>query len=792
MSLVIMTKLPFTGLNSLKNRMLLIFLLLIIVILGVTLQIVQSATYRHSTGQLLGHTQTSISVVKDKINNRANILENALGNLAKDFSVKQLIAGGAEDKASLNSAMANQQRRIDADAYWVFDETQQLLTSSLPSQEKNYISPSAYMGSGLHWANVDQSFYLVKVSPVKFVESSQKINAWVMMGVAASSLVSNELFILTDMQVSLFNRSDSTQILGSTFTPELITTLAKLTLSVDPGLHTTRFNDQDYIYTTAALGAWQDNQIYILLVTAADKAYLSYNSLLLQLVGLLVVAAIFTLAAAMLLSRGITGPISQLVGAAKKIHRGEYVEEFPTSSTNEIGALSVAFDEMQQGIKEREVEINKLAYFDKLTGLPNRNQFSRHLHDTIGDDKHNKVTVLMMDVDRFKEINDTVGHDIGDRLLILIVQRMIAFGGDNAFYARIGGDEFGIVFDESNGQVPAELAASVHKIFEQPFSIEGLVLDIDASIGVAVYPYDAQTHQGLMQCADIALYSCKGKHYPYAVYKPELNKHSMQRLNLMSELKEALHLGQLELYYQPKLLIAQNVISSVECLIRWIHPVHGFVPPDDFIPLAEQTGVIRHVTHWVLEEAVKQQRLWHQTGHDIGIAVNISAVDLIDMKLPTFVDQLLREFKVDPKWLTLEVTESAIMGDPESALKALNTLRNMGIALSIDDFGTGYSSMAQLKKMPVDELKIDKAFVLDLANNQDDQVMVKTLISLATNLGLTTVAEGVEDQIALQFLADNGCTKAQGYYLSRPLPAAKFDLWYAEFLLKQQENSFNA
>jgi diguanylate cyclase (GGDEF)-like protein len=784
-----MTKLPFAGLNSLKNRMLLIFLLLIVVILGVTLQIVQSATYRHSTGQLLGHTQTSASVVKDKINNRANILENALGNLAKDFSVKQLIAGGSDDKASLNSAMANQQGRIDANAYWVFDEGQQLLTSSLLSQMDINISPSAYLATGLHWLKVDQSFYLVKVSPVRFVENSQKINAWVMMGVAASSLVSEELYTLTDMQISLFNRSDSMQILGSTFAPELLATLAELNISVDPGLHTTRFNQQEYIYTTAALGAWQDNQIYILLVTAADKAYLSYNSLLLQLIGLLVVAAIFTLAAAMLLSRGITVPISQLVSAAKKIHRGEYVEEFPSSSTNEIDALSVAFNEMQQGIKEREEEINHLAYFDKLTGLPNRNQFSQHLQDTIGNNKHNKVTVLMMDVDRFKEINDTVGHDIGDRLLILIVQRMMVFTGDKAFYARIGGDEFGIVFDESNGQVPAELASSIHKIFEQPFSIEGLVLDIDASIGVAVYPYDAETPQGLMQCADIALYSCKGKHYPYAIYKPELNKHSMQRLNLMSELKEALNLGQLELYYQPKLLIAQNVISSVECLIRWIHPVHGFVPPDDFIPLAEQTGVIRHVTHWVLREAFRQQQQWHQAGHTIGIAVNISAVDLIDMKLPTFVAQLLSEFKVTPALLTLEVTESAIMGDPESALKALNTLRHMGITLSIDDFGTGYSSMAQLKKMPVDELKIDKAFVLELANSQDDKVMVKTLISLAQNLGLTTVAEGVEDLVALEFLAANGCTKAQGYYLSKPLPGAKFDIWYEEFLAKQQTGS---
>lgn len=781
-----MTRLPIAKLNSLKNRMLLIFLLLIIVILGVTLQIVQSATYRHSTGQLLGHTETSSSVVKDKLRNRANILDNALGNVAKDFSIKQLIASGAEDKASLLSALANQQRRIDADIFWVFDSKSQLLASSEPT-DKIKINPSKYTEPLIHWLELNGVFYLVKATAVKFVENSQKINAWIMMGVSASSLISQELYTLTDMQITLFQAGKSNQILGSTFDQSIQKELASINLSVDEGLHTTWLNQQEYIYTTSALGVWQETQIYILLVTAADKAYLSYNSLLLQLIGLLIVAAVFTLAAAMLLSRGITGPISKLVFAAKKIRQGEYVTEFPSSGTNEVNALSVAIKDMQQGIKEREEEIHQLAYYDKLTGLPNRNQFSVHLQKSIGDNKNNKVTVLMMDLDRFKEINDTVGHDLGDRLLILVVQRMMAYAGDQAFYARIGGDEFGIVFDESNGQVPAELAESIHKVFEQPFTIDGLTLDIDASLGVAVYPYDAETPQGLMQCADIALYSCKGKHYPYAVYKPELNKHSMQRLNLMSELKEALSLGQLELYYQPKLLITENIISSVECLIRWIHPVHGFVPPDDFIPMAEQTGAIRHVTHWVMREAFKKQKQWQQLGYSIGIAINISAIDLIDMKLPTFVSELMSEFNVKADLLTLEVTESAVMADPESALKALNTLRNMGITLSIDDFGTGYSSMAQLKKMPVDELKIDKAFVLDLANSLDDQIMVKTLISLAQNLGLTTVAEGVEDQHALDFLASFGCTKAQGYYLSRPLPGDKFDLWYADFLSQRPQ-----
>ena len=387
----------------------------------------------------------------------------------------------------------------------------------------------------------------------------------------------------------------------------------------------------------------------------------------------------------------------------------------------------------------------------------------------------------MLDIDRFKDINDTVGHETGDLLIQQIAKRIAAFDEVPAFLARLGGDEFGMVLKFEGNQNLESLVHRIACIFDQPFSISGLVLDVDCSIGASVFPDDAATSSGLMQCADIALYSCKGTHHHYAIYKPELNKHSVQRLNLMSELKGALQEGQLQLYYQPKLSLQAQKITSVECLIRWIHPEHGFIPPDEFIPLAEQTGAIRHVTHWGLRTALQQQKQWRQQGHNLTVAVNISAIDLIDMALPTFVSNLLSEFGSEPDMLTLEVTESAIMADPESALSALNTLKRMGIKLSIDDFGTGYSSMAQLKGMPVHELKIDKAFVLELAKSQDDKVMVNTMVSLAKNLSLETVAEGVEDEETLDYLREIGCTKAQGFHLSRPLPADQFDEWLTGF-----------
>lgn len=764
--------------NTLRTRLLLLFLFIVAVILAVTLFVVRQATYEHSNQQVLNHSQTSASVIRDKIQNQSELLETALIDIAKNFSVIRLIAGAKEDTASLASAMLNYQQRLATDFFIVLDENQTpLVTSETIAQSELNIS---FNEAGTRWVRIDNQHYLVGATPVRFVQTSRKVNGWIVMGIEASRIFNQDLIDLTGLQVTLLKPGQKHLILGSTLPASQLTQLINKSVLLDASLHPITLVNSNYIYDMVQLS--ENSQYYIMLATPEEDAYLSYYDLLGQLILILVVVSLMALVAAMMLSSSITNPILMLVEATNQIRQGEYTKHFPACSTKEVNSLTQAIKSMQDGIVEREEQIQELAYFDKLTCLPNRNQFNEQLAKSIANADKERIMVAMMDVDRFKDINDTVGHHTGDRLLQLIADRLRTYSVGNDFYARIGGDEFGLIFTESNGHSPQIIASEIAELFDKPFNLDGLVLDVAVSIGVALYPFDAEDAHGLMQKADIALYSCKGHHDSYAIYKPELNKHSVQRLNLMSELKEALAAGQLELYYQPKLSVASQQVESVECLIRWIHPVHGFIPPDDFIGLAEQTGAIRYVTHWGLREALMQQQKWCKAGHDLNMAVNISALDLVDMKLPAYVSELLSEFNVEPEKLTLEVTESAIMGDPESAIKALNTLRRMGIVLSIDDFGTGFSSMAQLKKMPVDELKIDKAFVLDLATNQEDKVMVKTLVALAQNLGLKTVAEGVEDQEALNYLEQINCTKAQGYYLSRPLPAAQFDEWHAEFL----------
>jgi len=328
---------------------------------------------------------------------------------------------------------------------------------------------------------------------------------------------------------------------------------------------------------------------------------------------------------------------------------------------------------------------------------------------------------------------------------------------------------------------PEVLVEPVIKVFEQFFEINNIQLDVSASMGIAMYPEDSDKADGLMQFADIALYVCKDKHNSYELYNQKLNTHSILRLNLMSELRGSLENGHLQLHYQPQIEISTNQVKSIECLVRWQHPEHGFIYPDDFIPLAEQTGNIRYLTKWAIEEALKQYNKLKENGFNIHMAVNISAIDLTDSDLVDFVKEALTEHNVEPKMLMLEVTESAIMSDPEKAITALNKLKNMGVQLSIDDFGTGYSSMEQLKRTPVNELKIDKSFVLELISSNEDAIIVKSITDLAHNLGLSVVAEGVENKQSLEILNKIGIETAQGYFISKAIHTDEFLPWLVNY-----------
>jgi diguanylate cyclase (GGDEF)-like protein len=419
------------------------------------------------------------------------------------------------------------------------------------------------------------------------------------------------------------------------------------------------------------------------------------------------------------------------------------------------------------------------ALHDALTGLPNRELFADRVGQAIraADRELQPAALLLLDLDRFKDVNDTLGHHHGDQLLREVGTRLQGALRQVDTVARLGGDEFAVLVPGATAEGAAAVADKLRTALHAPLTLDGVTLDLDASIGIAVYPDHGNDTAELLQHADVAMYAAKQTHAGFMVYDPTVDQHSPRRLALLGGLRRALERNELVLHYQPKADLGTGRILGAEALVRWQHPDHGLLGPGEFIPLAERTGLIHPLTRWVLDTALRQASQWHRDGHQLSVAVNVSTRCLLDPSFPDQVAERLGAWQVPAGSLVLEVTESAVMADPARALDVLGRLHALGVRLAVDDFGTGYSSMAYLKALPVDELKVDRSFVGQMADSSSDAVIVRSTIDLGHNLGLRVVAEGVESQEAWQSLEALGCDTAQGYYLGRPMPAADLEHW---------------
>jgi diguanylate cyclase (GGDEF)-like protein len=415
------------------------------------------------------------------------------------------------------------------------------------------------------------------------------------------------------------------------------------------------------------------------------------------------------------------------------------------------------------------------ATHDALTGLPNWELLRDRMVQALARAKRNdgEVALLLIDLDRFKEINDTLGHTYGDRLLRQVGPRLESVLRDGDTVARLGGDEFAVLLPDVEGITEAQTVAErLRESLHRAFDVDGVVLDVEASIGIVLSPWHGTDTEELLRNADIAMYAAKALKGAAVVFEPEEHATAPNRLTVLGDLRRALDTDdELFLHYQPKVTLDGERIEGVEALLRWQHPTQGAIPPGDFIPVAEGTGIIVRLTERVLGLSLAQQRAWLDAGHSVPVAVNLSTRCLLDAGLPDLVQRLLAEYRVPAALLRLEVTESAVMGDAARCMEVLQRLHDLGVRLSIDDFGTGYSSMAYLRRLPVDELKIDRSFVLGMCTTQQDAVLVRTAIDLGHNLGLTVVAEGVEGIEHVDALRTLGCDIAQGYHFARPMPA---------------------
>jgi diguanylate cyclase (GGDEF)-like protein len=667
--------------------------------------------------------------------------------LASDYAFRETVA--VSDRGTIASVVGNHATRITASAAFLISPDGMVTVGehlpAYPFPLRELVAEAQQAGEAEGIVSVNNRPFQLVVVPVL----APRPIAWVCMGFEIDRAVLSEVHRMTGLEVSLAAPS----------------------------------TDGEYRVLRHPLRTSDHSHAEVVLRRSIEEAARPYRRLELQIFGLSTLALLLAVFAARFFARGVSRPLRQLAGSAQRIERGDYAEPIALHQRDEIGKLANAFDRMRTGIADREERIRYQATHDALTGLPNRVAFVDQLIRAIVRSRTTGelVAIIVMDVDRFKEINDTLGHTFGDDLLKEFGTRLSATLPGYAV-ARLGGDEFAVLFTAADAAASEAVAYRIKNALETPFALAGVAIEVNASMGIAMCPQHGDDAETLMKRADVAMYDAKEMRVPVAVYAAGSDEHSLRRLAMLSELRTAIAKDELALHYQPKVGVLDGHTSHAEALVRWQHPVHGIVRPDEFIPLAEQSGNIGMITRWVLRRAISDCGRWNASGLDITVAVNLSALDLFDLKLPAYIDELLRDAHLSPSKLVLEITESAVMRDPEHASRILEDLKARGVSLAIDDYGTGYSSLAHLKRLPVDELKIDKSFVVNLAEaSRQDILIIRSTIELGHNMGLKVIAEGVEDAASWQILKDLGCDMAQGFYVSRPLPLGEFQEWFGRF-----------
>jgi diguanylate cyclase (GGDEF)-like protein len=539
-------------------------------------------------------------------------------------------------------------------------------------------------------------------------------------------------------------------------------------------------NGREYVALATHLSSSRSSApIIAVLGYSLDDALRPYRAVGSAWAILLALGLVFGLLAALMIARGVSRPVEALAATARRIAAGDYSPPTPIRQHGEIGELAAAFTNMAQAIGEREERIRFQSGHDAATGLPNRVAAEASIQQQLAAHAGMRGALLMVALARLPEIIKTMGHAISDRLMRNAGAR-IRQPADKALVARATDTEFLVWMRDAEQPAAIALAFRILDVLGEPYKEADLAIDVAPAVGIALCPQHGAQASVLLQRAEVALFAAMGSEEPVAVYDPIADPHRPERLSLMSDLREALDHDQMHLHYQPKLNLATRTIDGAEGLVRWVHPKLGSIPPDAFIGLAEETGNIRRLTRWVLAAGIARAREWAVAGKRLRISLNLSARDLDDVDLPRRIGELLAVHAVAPETILLEITESAVMGKPEAAIRVLRRLADQGIDLAIDDFGVGQSSFAYLRRLPVRELKIDKSFLLKLAQGTEDRTIVGSIVELGHRLGYRVTAEGVTDQTTLDYLGEIGCDHAQGFFIAHALPAGAFDAFLAE------------
>lgn len=771
--------------RSLQTRMLALFLLLIFVVQIGGFVLINTVGGKSARSTVGADVVVGSRVFDRLLEQDAQRLVQGARLMAADYAFREVIATG--DHETIGSVLVNYGKRIDAPLVMIVGLDKKVLGDTLESGAGKPFALPDLLEQAQAWEQASTlavwrgELYQLVVVPVL----APVPIAWAVVGQRINDTLTSDLRRLTRLDITFFSKraNDAWKLQASTLSPAQRTSLRADMASdrfAESDADGNAVYSEDAITRMIVLPPKAGVRVVAVLQQPLYPALEPFRRLQRQLALISLLGALISVFASIFIARSIARPVHDLAGVAQRIAAGDYSTAPPVARADEIGDLANAFRNMQQDIAQRESRIMDLAYRDGLTQLPNRALYNDRLDEalTVATAKGLPVAVLLMDLDHFKDVNDSLGHPIGDLILRAVSSRLeLLLKRPTDTVARLGGDEFAILLPGDDAARAERVAKTMLQALEMPMTPEGHVVDVRASIGIAVYPEHGRERSTLLRHADAAMYAAKRRNLGIALWDERYDQHSKERLSLMSGLRKAVDEDELVLFYQPKVPLRSGSELHAEALVRWRHPTRGLVAPVEFIAFAEQTGYIRAITQWVMAHAIVQCSAWRSADLPMNVSINISARDLVDLELPDRFEALLRKHGCAAQWITLEITESAILDDPDHAIDNLRRLHALGCRLAIDDYGIGYSSLAYLRRLPVHELKIDKTFILGMARDTSDAVIVRSTIDLAHHMGLTVVAEGVEDEATVERLRGLSCDMVQGYLLSRPLGAEDIIAW---------------
>ncbi|MFP3923531.1 EAL domain-containing protein [Pseudomonas sp. W5-36] len=756
-----------------------LIMLLLIVVFAVFIA-VRAATQDAVRKQAQAQLEVGTRVFEGLLEMRGKRLRDAVQLLSTDFGFRDAVASA--DSATIRSVLLNHGARINANDMFLLGMDGTVMASTVAQIPEG--SPFPYTQALRELKGKNQSMLIVPLQgqPHLLVESTVLAPlpiARVVMGFSMDGDLAQELRSLSGLQVSFLSivQKQPGQMISTQPAPLFDSLRGVMMNPPSDEMQMTEHQNQSFLSKTLRLGSNSDSEVVALLQSPLDQAMQAFAPLDKTLFWITVVALACSLVGALLLARNLSRPVSALAQAARRIGEGDYATPVVLDRRDELGLLASAINSMQSGIAERELQLAHNALHDPLTGLPNRALVMERLGSAVIAQR--PVALLYLGIDNFRAISTNVGLEGVEQLLRIISEQLQEPLRPGDTVARLSDNEFLLLVHNAETDSAVAVADRLQRLLVKPQRIGEQDIAMDACIGIAAYPANGDSASELLRRASIARQDAAQLPGRLQVYVDGRDVAHLRQISLIRDLRQAARNGELSLHYQPKLDIRNGRVTQAEALLRWQHPQFGSLSPAEFIVLAERTGSIQILTNWVIEEALRQLAEWAYRGLVLQVSVNISADDLLDGNLADRVAALLKLYRVPAEQLIFEITESAIMREPEQSLKVLNRLREFGISLSVDDFGTGYSSLAHLKRLPVQELKIDQSFVRDLDETSEDAVIVRSTIEMSHNLGLKVVAEGVEYEHSLRLLERWHCDTAQGYLISRPLDAIAFEAWIA-------------